>query len=178
MMATKVEHVMSYHHQQQLRNKFDLFANIKLHRRAQVSKYATILEEETFSGHTLHIQIKGFFMCTHEEPFNLKIYHWNNLQLNLYPEKLMLLLHVCTHWNKRSETCNYSDMQPNRKYFHIWYCLCMSLPLCLGVQQTGQMKWLLLQVVGVVALISLIATIQGMRVASKNSTLLFFQFMF
>ena len=59
MMATKVEHVMSYHHQQQLRNKFDLFPNIKLHRRAQVSKYATILEGRTSVGIHCIFKLKG-----------------------------------------------------------------------------------------------------------------------
>ena len=61
---------MSYYHQQQLSNQFDCLQISKLHRRAQVSKYATILEGGSFSGHTLHIQIKGFFMCTTNYPFS------------------------------------------------------------------------------------------------------------
>ena len=42
-------------------------------------------------------------------------------------------------------------------------CLCMSLPLCVGVYPTWQMKGLLLLVVAAVALISLITTTHGRK---------------
>ena len=48
--GNKVEHAMSYYHQQQLRNEFDCLQISKLYGRAQVSKYATVLEGGTSVG--------------------------------------------------------------------------------------------------------------------------------
>ena len=43
--GNKVEHVMSYYHQQQLRNEFDCLQISKLYGRAQVSSMLLFLKE-------------------------------------------------------------------------------------------------------------------------------------
>ena len=84
---------------------------VQLRAIAITSKKNPVLTEVVVAEELMFLVIR-----TKIENLPFDIYCVNNLQVNLYPEKLMLLLHVCTLEQTLRNKCNYSDKQPNRKY--------------------------------------------------------------